>query len=93
MNGKEFHPKRAYRNDDFLTSPNARGVRILSEYLEPLHRFEKMNVEDTILFFGSARIPSRDEAERQVEAAKAGGGDLARAESNLRMSRYYEDTR
>ena len=83
----------AYRNERFMQSPEARGLRILSEYLEPLERFEDMNIEDTILFFGSARIPSREDAERRLEDAKAGAGDLARAEADLRMSRYYEDTR
>jgi uncharacterized protein (TIGR00730 family) len=50
-------------------------------------------VRDTIVFFGSARIPSREVAAAEVEAAKAGNGNLERAESRLHMSRYYEQTR
>ncbi|MBK7878427.1 MAG: LOG family protein [Planctomycetes bacterium] len=68
-------------------------MRILSEYLEPQSRFEELRVRDTIVFFGSARIPSREVAAAEVEAAKQANGDLARAETRLKMSRYYEDTR
>lgn len=93
MTSNEYHPIRAYRNPEFMNSSDARPLRILSEYLEPLERFADMRIEDTILFFGSARILPRDEAERRLEAAKAGAGDLARAEADLRMSRYYEATR
>jgi uncharacterized protein (TIGR00730 family) len=46
----------AYLNDDFLNSPDARAVRILAEYLEPLSHFRRQRVRDTVVFFGSARI-------------------------------------
>jgi len=46
----------AYKNDEFLDSPAARSVRILSEYLEPFDHFRREQVRDTIVFFGSARI-------------------------------------
>jgi len=46
---------RAYENAAFLTSPEARTIRILSEYLEPLSRFEKNKINSTVLFLGSAR--------------------------------------
>src|SRR5579864_4353899 len=49
-------PKLAYENDEFLTSPDARALRILSEYLEPLSHFRRQRIRDTIVFFGSARI-------------------------------------
>jgi uncharacterized protein (TIGR00730 family) len=51
----EEHPILAYRNDQFLDSPDARSLRILSEYLYPLSHFRKEKVHDTIVFFGSAR--------------------------------------
>ncbi len=47
---------KAYKNEAFLDSPDARPLRILSEYLEPLSHFRKLRVRDTIVFFGSARI-------------------------------------
>src|SRR5271163_1290957 len=46
----------AYLNETFLVSPDARGLRILSEYLEPLSHFRDEKIQDTIVFFGSARI-------------------------------------
>jgi len=52
------HPHRlvAYKNNEFLDSPAARSLRILSEYLEPLDHFRREQIRDTIVFFGSARI-------------------------------------
>ena len=32
---------KAYKNPEFLNSPQARTIRILAEYLEPESRFEK----------------------------------------------------
>ena len=46
----------AYRDEDFLDSDDARPLRILAEYLAPLHAFRKERVHDTIVFFGSARL-------------------------------------
>jgi hypothetical protein len=46
----------AYLNEDFLNSPDARALRILAEYLEPLSHFRREKVRDTVVFFGSARI-------------------------------------
>ncbi len=54
------HPSRhpAYKDEEFLESPAARSVRILSEYLAPLDKFRKEQIRDTVVFFGSARIPA-----------------------------------
>ena len=46
----------AYLNESFLTSDEARPLRILAEYVEPLERFRRLHVRDTIVFFGSARL-------------------------------------
>src|ERR1700723_1683353 len=51
-----IHRPVAYLNETFLESPDARGLRILSEYLEPLSHFRDEKIQDTIVFFGSARI-------------------------------------
>src|ERR1700704_264481 len=48
----------AYKNEQFLDSDDARPLRILAEYLEPLHAFRREHVRDTIVFFGSARMAS-----------------------------------
>jgi len=55
-------PKKAYKNLDFLRSDYARTIRILSEYLEPESRLKKNKVNNTVLFFGSARVNSDDES-------------------------------
>jgi len=51
-------PIKAYRNTEFMNSPDARELRILAEYLEPKSRLEAEGIEDTIVFFGSARFPA-----------------------------------
>ncbi len=64
MSKRGQDPEKAYRNASFLASREARTLRILAEYLEPEARFERYNVEDTIVFFGSARAkPSDGEAD------------------------------
>ena len=59
-------PPLAYLNKPFLDSPEARSLRILAEYLEPLYRLRRENVQDTIVFFGSARIKSRQAAQEEL---------------------------
>ncbi len=46
----------AYEDPEFLASDDARPLRILAEYLDPLRRFRRQRVHDTIVFFGSARL-------------------------------------
>src|SRR5882672_227490 len=48
----------AYLNPDFLNSPDGRILRILAEYAEPLSRFRREKIQDTVVFFGSARFAS-----------------------------------
>jgi len=84
---------KAYRSKSFLSSTDARPLRILSEYLEPKSRFDHYKVDDTIVFFGSSRILSAEQAEQDLAAARDAGGDLAAAETALDLSRYYEATR
>ena len=49
-------PPLAYENREFLESDAARALRVLAEYLEPMARFRRAAVHDTIVFFGSARL-------------------------------------
>ena len=91
----------AYHDVDFLSSSEARPIRILAEYLEPLKRFRIENIQDTVVFFGSARTLSREGAERELtrlgtdEAKKASDYEAAlkRGQKALEWSRYYEDAR
>jgi uncharacterized protein (TIGR00730 family) len=93
------HPL-AYFDPEFLDSTEARPIRILSEYLDPLRRFRAHNIQDTVVFFGSARTLSRTSALREVRRLKNGPlrteehkAALKRSHKALEWSRYYEDAR
>ena len=92
---KDKRKNRFYFNEDFLGSPQGRSVRILSEYYGPLKKIKKNRIYDTIVFFGSARIKSRDEAENYLKKLDTSSSDKEkiRAKKDLEMSRYYEDAR
>jgi predicted Rossmann-fold nucleotide-binding protein len=92
----------AYENEPFLNSPDGRILRILAEYQEPLARFRREQIQDTVVFFGSARFQGMDAARGTLTAAekncvKAPGEqpeqDLKRALAAVDMARYYEDAR
>lgn len=94
---KNFKATRAYKNLDFLSSHEAREIRVLSEFLEPEKRFNDFDVTDTFVFFGSARIKSEKEAMKDLKALqrqknKVRGYDkkLKAAETMLELSWYYE---
>ena len=86
-------PIKAYSNDAFLNSKDARALRILAEYLEPKSRFERNKVDDTIVFMGSARLKSREQAEAALRQAESAGGDVEGARMGLKMAGYYEAAR
>jgi len=92
----------AYENEAFLNSPDGRILRILSEYMEPLARFRREQIQDTVVFFGSARFSSRAGAqdklgELESSALQFSGSQLEtcrkRAIAAVDMARYYEDAR
>ena len=56
----------AYLNPEFLNSPDGRLLRILSEYSEPLSRFRREKIQDTVVFFGSARFASLPDAQNAL---------------------------
>ncbi len=84
---------KAYSNQGFLNSRDGRALRILAEYLEPKSRFDRENVDDTIVFMGSARTLSREQAEANLKKVESEGGELATAQMTLKMSAYYEAAR
>ncbi|MBT3992247.1 MAG: TIGR00730 family Rossman fold protein [Rhodospirillaceae bacterium] len=88
-----YRTVKAYKNEEFLNSRDARSLRIQAEFLEPESRFENFNVKDTIVFFGSARTKPKSQAQKALREAKKGNGDIQKAERDLKMSRYYEDAR
>ncbi len=57
----------AYENDGFLNGPDGRIIRIMAEYSEPLARFRRERIQDTVVFFGSARFRALDEANAELE--------------------------
>ena len=96
------HQPLAYLDPKFLESIEARPVRILAEYLEPLRRFKEQKIQDTVVFFGSARVDSQARAEQALQTLRARGvGDAAdqyQAELNrtrkaVQWARYYEEAR
>jgi len=93
---------KAYLDHTFLKSEDARPIRILAEYLEPQRRFKLQNIQDTVVFFGSARIHSREAAQHALdELLKVHGVGstrdvdeiLARGRRAVEWSRYYEEAR
>ena len=58
---------KAYLDHTFLKSEEARPIRILAEYLEPQRRFKLQDIQDTVVFFGSARIHSREAAQKALD--------------------------
>jgi uncharacterized protein (TIGR00730 family) len=86
---------KAYENIKFLKSPSARIIRILAEFVEPQARFQEKGIKDTVVFFGSARVQSREVAEKKMQEIQMQQqpdvNELKKAEMNLRNSRYYED--
>ncbi|MBD3316690.1 MAG: lysine decarboxylase [Chitinivibrionales bacterium] len=71
-------PLKAYKNIDFLTSPDARIIRVLAEFVEPQGRLRREHVHHTIVFFGSAKAPS-------PEMQRTDGWAL-------RLGKYYDAT-
>ncbi len=86
---------RFYYNKDFLGSPEGRSVRLLSEYYGPLQRFKRNKIQDTIVFFGSARLKSEKDAKATLENApkKLSKRELEKLKTDLKMSHYYEAAR
>ena len=85
----------------FLESDEARPIRIITEYLEPLRRLKEQNIQDTVVFFGSARVHSRVWATRALDRLKKGNhrrtsryaAALKRSRKAVEWSRFYEDAR
>jgi uncharacterized protein (TIGR00730 family) len=90
---------KAYENLDFLNSSEARILRILAEFLEPQKEFKKHKIIDTIVFFGSARLKSKKDAEAELYKFKTlnpkttpkFAEELRKAQHMVNMSKYYED--
>src|SRR4030042_6038621 len=90
---------KAYKNQKFLNRPDARIIRMMAEYLEPLSRFRHQGIDDTIVFFGSSRFRSsaavrKDMEQLQHRPTQRGEENqqaFAKINHELAMSRYYDD--
>jgi hypothetical protein len=90
----------AYQNEPFLNSPDGRILRILAEYSEPFARFRREQIQDTVVFFGSARFQSMEDAKSNLATIRKDDAksddyatNLKRAQAAVDMARYYEDAR
>src|SRR5579872_2382813 len=92
----------AYQNQGFINSPDGRILRILAEYQEPLSRFRREQIQDTVVFFGSARFQGMEVARKALTRAEQNDmkapaaqreNELKRALAAVDMARYYEDAR
>src|SRR5215218_3121197 len=92
MNDPKINATRrpvAYKNESFLDSPDARELRILSEYLQPLAHFRDEKIHDTIVFFGSARLHEEGPLGRYYREAR----ELARLVTDWSDSLPHESRR
>jgi len=100
---KPFRSPLAYENPRFLNGPDGRPLRIMAEYMEPLTRFRREKIQDTVVFFGSARFADLEQAQSGLQLLeKPGSAQLAppeeqekvkRARAAVDMAHYYEDAR
>jgi len=92
----------AYQNPSFLNSPDGRILRLLAEYSEPLARFRREQIQDTVVFFGSARFQGADAARKNLAALEKNDAQAPASQRDQKlkdalaavdMARYYEDAR
>jgi len=86
-------PKQAFKDIDFLESPSARSVRILSEYEKVKSVLEFNRIIDTITFFGSTHCIERKLAKENLNKAKRNKKNLSAAEMDYQNSKFYEYAR
>ena len=97
----DYLNQKVYKNPDFLNSPEARNIRILCELTAPGKRFKESLIENTIVFFGSARSICKAKAEKNLQklikkeknskSTRSQIQDqLRKAEKDLKLSEYYD---
>ncbi|MBN2025095.1 MAG: TIGR00730 family Rossman fold protein [Pirellulales bacterium] len=93
----------AYKDIEFLASPELRHARMELEQLKPELTFRAFDIESTIVVFGSTQIVEPAEAQRRLDRARAAltaapddprrRRDVARAERIAAKSQYYDIAR
>ncbi len=94
---------KSYKNNDFLNSPDARQIRILCELIAPKTSFKNNDIENTIVFFGSARSVSQNVADKKLaglkkefqnqEFSSEQQSRLKKSEVMVKLAKYYEEAR
>jgi uncharacterized protein (TIGR00730 family) len=95
--------KLAYTDVEFLLRDELRPVRLQLELLKPELLQQEHGIEDTVVVFGSSRIPAPETADQKMAAAQL---DLKTAPANPELirrmkiaerlqakSKYYEEAR
>ena len=82
---------KAYENMDFIGSPDGRLIRIMAEMMEPMHRFRRERIRDSIVMFGSARTLDPQDAVKELQDAEKSGDQkkINIAQNNIEMAEYY----
>ena len=94
-------PSKAYDDSDFLNGHDARPIRVLCELMQPDSRLRQQGVENTIVFFGSARPKPSAVAEEDltdfenslpVESERSADqiSELQKLISIKNLSKYYD---
>lgn len=95
-------PYKAYDNAEFIHGTDARTIRIMSEFHEPLARFKQNGIRNTVVFYGSARTLSPEAGKKKYKAIEGKyktskkpspklTAEFEKAKCDLDMSRYYRD--
>ena len=88
MTDKLNQPLKAHKNLDFLDCTDARVIRILCEYFEPMKRLHQTGIKDTIVFFGSSSAPSREQLKNLLMQQDISD---SKREILLKLGKYRDD--
>ena len=81
----------AYEDAEFLAGPDMRSMRLQMELLKPEKALERHGIASTVVVFGSARIPSPEQAARDSQPPSA-RGKLSPSQATP-SAHYYEEAR
>lgn len=88
-NLEESSFKLAFADDEFLTSPETRGIRFQLEITKPDIVFRREGIKHTITVFGSARYKSPDVANKMLQEAQT-LEEKKVAELAVKNSKHYQ---
>lgn len=85
----------AFADPEFLLRRETRGIRFQLEMLKPDLDQAEQGIENTIVVFGSARFPSPEEAQKNLQNAQLSGdaSALTLAQRQLRNAHFYDQAR